>query len=286
MTSTTMGVSAAERCNDFGWHPRGRIDPLLVAETGEYTRFGVGHAWSQSAGYTLTSDPRRIYLVLTIEGGFEFDVSGTVVPTEPGSLVLFDGEAPTTARTITDTARYVGYLEPTVLKEGVSRFQFGEPIATGGSTVQALTSMTNTLLGTPVTPATHTARRHLALSFEHLLGSVLDDTNARETRDAAAHRDSAFTAALASIEGHFRDPAFSVTRLAVDLAVSPRTLHNTFASLGTTPRREIERRRITEANQLADLGAVSLADLAARSGFTSTRQLTRALNRTPGQQGR
>jgi hypothetical protein len=26
-----MGIAAAERCNDFGWHPRGAIDPTLVA---------------------------------------------------------------------------------------------------------------------------------------------------------------------------------------------------------------------------------------------------------------
>lgn len=276
-----MGLSAAERCNDFGWHPRGKIDPLLVAETAEHLRFGVGHAWSRSARYALTSDPRRIYLVLTVEGGFEFDVGGELVPTEAGSLVLFDGEVPTTARTITDTARYVWYLEPAVLREGKSRFRFGEPIPAGGSTLQALTSMTNAILDTHIAPTTSTARRHLALSFEHLLASVLDDINPLETQDAASHRDNTFTAALASIEAHFRDPAFSVTRLAKDLSVSLRTLHTTFASLGTTPRREIERRRVTEANQLADLGPITLADLAARSGFTSSRQLARALDRAP-----
>lgn len=275
-----MGLSAAERCDDFGWHPQGRIDPLLVAETAEHPRFGVGHAWSRSAGYTLTTDPSRIYLVLTVEGGFEFDVAGTPVPTEPGSLVLFDGEIPTTAVTVSNTARYVWYLEPTILKEGKSRVQFGEPIPVGGTVLQALTTMTNALLETPSLPRTRAGRHHLALAFEHVLAGVLEDSNPLDTQDAAAHRDSAFTAALASIETHFRDPAFTVARLAKDLGVSPRTLHNTFASLGTTPRREIERRRVTEANQLADLGPTSLSNLATRAGFTSTRQLARALNRT------
>jgi AraC-like DNA-binding protein len=284
VTSGDIGLSAAERCNDFGWHPRGQIDPLLVAETAQQARFGVGHAWSRSAGYTLTSDPLRIYLVLTVEGGFEFDVGGTTVPTEPGSLVLFDGEIPTRAATVTDTARYVWYLEPAILKEGKSRVRFGEPIPAGGTTLQALTTMTNTLLETPVAPRTSAGRHHLALAFEHVLAGVLEDINPLDTQDAAAHRDSAFTAALASIETHFRDPAFTVTRLAKDLGVSPRTLHNTFSSLGTTPRREMERRRITEANQLADLGPISLGELAARAGFTSTRQLARALNRTSADQ--
>lgn len=276
-----MGLSAAERCDDFGWHPRGSIDPLLVAETAQHARFGVGHAWSRSAGYTLTTDPRRIYLVLTVEGGFDFNVGGTSVPTEPGSLVLFDGEIPTTAATTTDTARYVWYLEPAILKEGKSRVQFGEPIPAGGTALHALTTMTNTLLETPAIPRTGAGRHHLALAFEHVLAGVLEDINSLDTQDAAAHRDSAFMAALASIEAHFRDPGFTVGRLAKDLGVSPRTLHNTFASVGTTPRREIERRRITEANLLADLGPVSLGDLAGRAGFTSTRQLARALNRTP-----
>ncbi|MEN0084687.1 MAG: AraC family transcriptional regulator [Leifsonia sp.] len=248
-----------------------------MAETAQHPRFGFGHAWSRTAGYSLTTAPERLYLVLTMEGGFDFTVDGSTVSAEPGSLILLDGEAPTLARTTTETARFVWYLEPTFLRPGHSRFRHGEPIATGGSTITALTAMTNSLLRTPPS-ASPTTERHLTLAFENLLAGVLHE--AGPSRQAAPeHRDGLFMAALRAIEQNFRDPAFNATRLATEISVSQRTLYNTFGTMGTTPRREIERRRIDEADRLRQESNISAAELAARAGFTSTRQLTRALVR-------
>lgn len=271
-----MGLAAAERCDDFGWHPKGRIDTSLVAEIAQHPRFGMGHAWSRSAAYDLTTAPGRTYLVLTMEGGFEFDVDGAPVLTEPGSLILLDGETPTAARTLTDTARFVWHLEPTMLDAKRSRFSYGEPIPTGGAAIKALTSMTSALLTSP-TPSNDTIRHHLALSFENLLIAALDE--AGEHQHDGPHRDGLFMAAIAEIEAHFRDPAFTVTRLAREVSVSPRTLHDIFRSMGSTPRREIERRRLTEASQLVEAHTLSATEAAERSGFTSARQLARALSR-------
>ena len=273
----TMGIAAAERCDDFGWHPRGRIDRSLVAEIAQHPRFGMGHAWSRSAEYALTTAPERTYLVLTMEGGFEITVDGVPVKTEAGSLILLDGDAPTTARTLTDTARFVWHFEPTFLCPKRSRFTFGEPIATAGTSVRALTAMTNALLKAPA-PHSETTRRHLALSFENLLAGVLEERGATSS-ETASHRDGLFMAALAAIEADFRDPALTVPDLAKELCVSVRTLHDVFSSMGTTPRREIERRRITEANKLSAVQSMSPTDLAERAGFTSARQLARALSR-------
>ena len=273
----TMGIAAAERCDDFGWHPRGQIDPSLVAEIAQHPRFGMGHAWSRSAGYNLTKAPKRTYLVLTVEGGFEFTVDGAPVTTGPGSLIMLDGQAPTTARTLTDTARFVWHFEPTFLRPGLSRFEFGEPIATAGSSMRALTAMTNALLRSPA-PATETTRRHLSLAFENLLAGVLEERGSLDP-GASPHREGLFMAALAAIESRFRDPAFTVAGLAKELSVSVRALHDTFNDMGSTPRREIERRRLTEIGQLSTIDSLSPAELADRAGFTSARQLTRALSR-------
>lgn len=272
-----MGIEAAERCDDFGWHPRGQIDTTLVAEIAQHPRFGMGHAWSRSAEYNLTTAPERTYLVLTMEGGFEFTVDGEAVVAEPGSLILLNGEVPTTAKTLTETARFVWHLEPTMLYPGLTRFRYGEPISTGGASVQALTAMTNAMLQAPA-PTTETARHYLALSFENALAAVVEESGHRQ-HGPAHHRDGLFMAALTTIGAHFRDPAFTVARLAQELSVSVRTLHTAFSSMGTTPRREIERRRVAEANQLSVDRTISPADLAGRSGFSSTRLLTRALAR-------
>lgn len=277
-----MGLAAAERCNDFGWHPKGTIDTTLVAETLEHPRFGVGHAWSRSAGYALTTAPERTYLVLTMEGGFEFDVDGELVPTEAGSLILLSGEIPTTTRTVTETSRFVWYLEPTFLQPGKGRFHYGEPMPATGAGIEMLMAMTNTLLQAPP-PATEAGRRHLTLSFENFLAAALEENAPRRPRDIGQLRDGLFMAAQAAIETGFRDPAFSVERLARELAVSETTLRDTFKRMGTAPRREIERRRLAEATQLEAIETLTVSERAARDGFSSPQQLTRALARTTRQ---
>lgn len=283
-TDSAMGPAAAERCNDFGWHPRGTIDPTLVAQTLEQPRFGVGHAWSQSAGYALTTAPERTYLVLTMEGGFEFNVDGELVPSEPGTLILLNGEVPTTTRTITHTSRYVWYLEPTFLRPGKGRFQYGEPLPTTGPAIETLMFMTNSLLQSP-TPATDTGRRSLTLAFENLLAATLDESAPRRPNDIGQLRDGLFMAAQAIIETEFRDPGLSVERLARELAVSQTTLRDTFKQMGTAPRREIERRRLAEAQQLEATENLTITERALRAGFSSPQQLTRALARTTRTRG-
>ena len=278
MKTMAMGVRAAERCDDFGWHPRGEIDPALVAETTQGTHYGMGRAWSNSAGYSLTTAPERTYLVYTVEGGFEFEVDGRTVVAEPESLILLDGEAPTTARTLTTTARFVWYFEPTFLTAGRSRFRFHEPISMRNASVRSLIAMTNGVLNSPA-PSTAAARRHLGIALEHVVAAVLEEAGSDEVGGDSLHRDGLFMASHDAIEAHFRDPGFDVTRLARELSVSVRTVHNAFERFGTTPRREIERRRVSEIDRMANAGALRASQMAERAGFTSARQMNRALAR-------
>lgn len=275
----TMGALAAERCDDFGWQPRGMIDPGLVADTMQHPRFGIGRAWSNSAGYSLSAAPNLTYLVYTVEGGFEFDVDGTPVEAEPSSLILLDGEAPTTARTLSETARFVWYFEPTFLHSGRSRFRFHEPIPMRNASLRALLSMTNSVLNsTP--PSTESGRRHLGIALEHLVAGALDEAGSHELGRDSRHRDSLFMAAQLAIEANFRDPAFSVPRLAKELSVSIRTVHEAFSQFGTTPRREVERRRVNEVDRLRAAGVRFTSSLAEQAGFSSPKQMNRALGRS------
>jgi AraC-like DNA-binding protein len=275
----TMGVQAAERCDEFGWQPHGPIDPALVAETVADPRFGIGRAWSNSAGYRLVTAPKLTYLVYTVEGGFDFTVDGSTVHADPGSLILLDGEAPTTARTTAETARFVWYFEPRLLHPSRSRFRFHEPIPVQNAPFRTLTAMTHSTLDAPP-PASRAVRHHLGAALEHLVSAALEEANSAHIRPDSRHRDGLFMAAQRSIELHFRDPSFNVSRLAKDLTISIRTLHETFRRLGTTPRREIERRRITEVGRISDTSMLTAAETADQVGFSSTQQLNRALARS------
>ncbi|MFJ2367813.1 helix-turn-helix domain-containing protein [Microbacterium sp. NPDC087665] len=274
-----MGEAAAEKCDDFGWQPRGAIDPRLVADTMQHPRFGIGRAWSNSAGYSLSAAPNLMYLVYTVEGAFEFEVDGSSVEAEAGSLILLDGEAPTTAQTLAETARFVWYFEPTLLRAGRSRFRFHEPVSMQNASLSALLSMTNSILNTSP-PATESARTHLGISLEHLVAGALDEAGASAARSSSLHRDGLFMSAQLVIETHFRDAGFDVARLTKELAVSVRTVHSAFSDFGTTPRREIERRRLSEVERLRSSNSFPVSQIAEQSGFTSTKQMLRATQRS------
>jgi AraC-like DNA-binding protein len=278
-SAMTMGAVAAEKCDDFGWQPRGAIDPALVADTMQHPRFGIGRAWSNSAGYSLSAAENLTYLVYTVEGGFEFTVDGSAVETEASSLILLDGEAPTTANTLTQTARFVWYVEPTFLGVGRGRFRFHEPIPMRNASLRALLALTNSVLNSPA-PATEAARGHLGIAVEHLVAGALDEEHAGGGVDDAMHRDGLFMAAQLAIETHFRDPGLTVGRLARELSVSVRTVHEAFSRFGTTPRREVERRRVSEIDRLSDDARSSSSLIAEAVGFSSAKQLSRALART------
>ena len=243
----------------------------------QHPRFGIGRAWSNSAGYSLAAAPNLTYLVYTVEGGFEFDVDGSLAEAEAGSLILLDGEAPTTARTLAETARFVWYFEPTFLKPGRSRFRFNEPISMRNASVRSLLSMTNSVLDGP--PKSESARQHLGIALEHLIAAALEEAGSDEIGGDSRHRDGLFMAAQRVIESNFRDPAFSVPRLAKELHVSVRTLHDTFSEFGTTPRREVERRRLNEISPLLASGALPPSQIAELAGFSSAKQMKRAHSR-------
>lgn len=273
----TMGEQAGENCNDFGWAPLGKVDPSLVAEVTHHQRYGAGRAWSTRASYTLTQAPKRIYLVHTVEGGFEFTVDGKAVATEPGQLILLDGEASTTARTLAETARYVWYFDPAILRPGKTGFRFHEPIPVDNPSLRSLMAMTNTVLNTHA-PQTPGARTHLGVAMEHLVAAALHETGVLPDGSAAMHRDDLFTSAQLVIESNFRDPGFDTPKLARELCISLRTMYAAFGAMGTTPRKEIERRRLTEVERLSDQ-LFTKAQTVELSGFTSMRQYARALHR-------
>ncbi|MBF4549475.1 helix-turn-helix transcriptional regulator [Pseudoclavibacter sp. VKM Ac-2888] len=270
----SMEDQAAERCRKFGWAATEDVDRSLVAEAVQDDRYGAGRAWSSRSSYELTPAPGRIYLVYIVEGGFDFTIGGVTAATEPGHLILFDGAVPTQSRTTADTARFVWHLKPTFLSPQRARFAFHEPLVSNNAPMRSLTSMTNAMLNAPLSGNSMT-HSHLGLAIEHLVASVLSETDAHRI-DNAAHRDGLFGAAQLVIDANFRDPDFTVDRLIKDLGVSARGVHVAFADLGTTPRREIERRRLQEVERLS-AQVLTSEEVVELAGFPNIRRYKYAL---------
>lgn len=116
------------------------------------------------------------------------------------------------------------------------------------------------------------------MALEHLVAASLEEAREEIGHDSS-HHDGLFMAAQVAIETNFRNPTFDVVSLARELSVSVRTVRRAFGRLGTTPRREIERRRITEIDRLPTATALTASEAAERAGFSSAQQLNRALAR-------
>lgn len=274
---STMGESSAENCDGFGWEPVGAIDPSLVAETAQDTHYGYGRAWSRSSKYSLRADPRMLYLVHTVEGGIDFTIENNVVRTEPGQLMVLDGRAAIRADLLRETARYVWFFRPRELRPGRSLLDVHEPITLTSPAMQSLIAMTNRLLnsGQPISPEAHV---YVGQAIEPLVLAALTD-GYRHGEVHSMHRDGLFTAAQRVISQHFRNPEFDLSQLAEELHASRSAIHRVFASMGTSPRREIERFRLEDVERnLRHLR--TLHDIVTDAGFASVRTYSAAVARS------
>lgn len=269
------------KCAEFGWVPEGDVDPNQRAEFAHYARCGVGRAWSSCGTYALRHPPAHVYLVYVAEGAIDLTVDGQRVTASPGQLVLLGGPVPLIVRVTTLTARYMWFFEPSFVGAGLSQFVFNAPVTTSSGSLRALLSLTNSLLKAPSEPAGN-AQAHIEFALEHLAAAALDEAGALPTGSEAANRDRLYAAALSVIESYFRDPTFNAARIATALGVSARSVYAAFSSYGTTPRRQIELRRLTEIDRMPGR-FLTTADRIERAGFTSVRQYHRALarSRTP-----
>src|SRR5215472_8835816 len=94
----------------------------------------------------------------------------------------------------------------------------------------------------------------------------------RDTARATAHR----AAARSYIEEHLTDPKLGAEQVAAAIGISERQLSRVFAADGTSVPRHILTRRLQLAYSILSNGRGSVADVAARCGFTSVTYFSHA----------
>ncbi|MFD6700964.1 MULTISPECIES: helix-turn-helix domain-containing protein [unclassified Microbacterium] len=125
---------------------------------------------------------------------------------------------------------------------------------------------------------TDVARETLAGIGIDLIAGTLNEV-ARAEAGPVGPRDRR-AAAMALVYTHRRDPAFTVSMLSRELALSPRQLNRVFAAFGTTAADELRRARLELFRELSASPLHRdrpLRTLAAMSGFPSAAALRRAL---------
>lgn len=268
-----------------GWSYDARPHVYEYDETAT-DEFGFARLWSGGMSTVLQSREGIVHVAVIVEGSADLMVDGSNVQIETGQIILLDGESALHAHSPKPWARYGWFFRNSILRGREYRRLMGEPRSITRESLLAMTSVANTSFDANrlgVAPSVHTR-----IAMEHLAAAAAYDHSARP-RTEPVHRDGLFLAAQNIISERFRDPALNVEALSRDLAVSVSSLHRAYQPMGTSPRREIERHRVTESLRRLALDdgkrGLSLAEIAAESGFTSIvtmrRALTKAGHRSP-----
>lgn len=245
------------------------------------SQFGFARLWSGGMRTALASREGIIHVVTLVEGAAEMAVEGTPTGIEAGQILLIRGDSALEAVSPSPFARYGWFFSQSFLEGREYRHLLGEPRSITRESLLAMTSVANASLGAGRTARTKPSV-HLRIAMEHLVAAAAGETSVSAPIDPV-HRDRLFLTAQGIIAERFRDPAFTVDVLRKALSVSHSSLYRAHESMGSTPRREIERLRVAEAmSRLASgepANAKALAEVASASGFTSVVQLRRALAR-------
>ena len=122
------------------------------------------------------------------------------------------------------------------------------------------------------------------LAVEHLVAALIVEAGGapapKASRSLEIHAE-----AVRLIDSEARDPAFTVASLAERLHVTQRQLQRAFAERETTPKAQIQERRIALAQAYLRLPTArgsrpSRMEIARRSGFRTERSMDRALRET------
>ncbi|WP_211256025.1 helix-turn-helix domain-containing protein [Microbacterium azadirachtae] len=229
---------------------------------------------------SLVSDESLVHVAAIVEGAADLTMNGRDLRIEAGQMIVLDGGSSLRAASMQPWARYGWFFRKGILRGREYRHLFDEPRTVPRSALLALTSVSNALLqggGAYVTPSIHTR-----IAMEHLVAGAVGAPSPRPQADPV-HRDGLFLAAQTIISEGYADPAMTVDSLCRDLSVSPSSLHRAYRPMGVTPRKEIERHRVTDAvRRLAVLEEDqdgSIAEIAAQTGFASVITMRRSLVR-------
>lgn len=270
-----MSVAAS-----FGW--RSLLAPeRSVVEAEEAPGFGMARVWISNGEYDFVLDGGSLYVALTVEGSLRYRLGAEEWTVGANDLVVLRGGTRAVASFTEPIVEFRWRLTSTTLSSPAFA-QLGErPVAVSGRARDALVSVTNSLLNHRSAGASAALQR-FGLGVEELIAAALLDRPAFDGFETV-NQDGLLIRAQAAIEENFRDPSFNVEALSGLLHISGPTLHRPYQRLGTTPRTELERRRVREVlKHLPDRSDIStsvLAQTAESSGFRSTRQLQRALRR-------
>jgi AraC-like DNA-binding protein len=259
---------------------------------------GTAHAVERPAGLIRRDPADAIVVYLSVRGDSWFRHDGGTEALRPGSVVACDADRPFARGFARGLEELVVRVPRQVLASRAGRSPSPAPLVasfTGGSRAsgcyasdcyaRALARMAGRAMAT---------RQPVPADEDALLDLVAVLMAGRQAAQAVAHR----AAAKSYIEDHLTDPGLGAEQVAHAIGISTRQLSRVFAVGDTSIPRHILARRLTLAYSLlaragganggggrtgADVAGGTVADVAARCGFTSATYFSHAFAEHFGQ---
>jgi len=221
--------------------------------------------------------PELCRVIVGVDGAARVETSGADVEIGPRSLIVVNGDQPLTVSSAQAWARYELLLHSPPSGLVRARVVRPRPFAISGASSRLIGAMAGALIAEPpVEPGKEQVFIGRALS-QVVVAAIADSLRLGSTRQLLFER------AQHLIEMHYADPAFTVEDLYGGLNTSRSYLYEVFAAYGTSPRRELETRRLeaVRARVALERGRelAITPELLGVSGFSSAKQLRRALRR-------
>ncbi|MDR6865845.1 AraC-like DNA-binding protein [Microbacterium resistens] len=215
--------------------------------------------------------------IIGVAGQAQFEVGDVSFGLRPREVLVINGDQPLRARADEHWTRWEWQL--TSPPSGLVRARVIRPLpfAVDAPVHRLMGSMTSSLIASPPDPASRAQVFVYRALSQIVVAAVADSLRLGSTKQRLYER------AQFVIESRYVDPTFSVEALCRALSTSRSYLYEVFAGFETSPRLEIERRRIVSVLARFDLETLDAPSLSAEvigiSGFSSAKQLRRALFR-------
>jgi AraC-like DNA-binding protein len=294
---STVGLPAARRVELWETHNATALigldvrasEPLVATELNVRLQHidlarvgGSAHVVLRTEKVIERSPADAIAVYLTLRGNAWFECANGTYALRPGNILISETDRPFARGFRRGLEELVVKVDRTALPEVP---QLGSPIIASSHANVPNGLYARTLIKV-AGRATRTNRPVLADERTVLdLIAVLADGGA--SAPATAHR----AAARSYIEEHLTDPSLGAEEVAAAIGISERQLSRVFAADGTTiPRHILSRRLHLAYSMLSSASAVeeaeTVADIAARCGFTSVTYFSHAFRQHFGHRAR
>jgi AraC-like DNA-binding protein len=265
----------------LGWSLSNEAGRHLV-DTFDANTFNIARIWSREGEYESLPEEGFVSAVLVVEGTISGRYSGHDIEINTGEIVVLDSEVPTLGKTNSASARFYWRVPKHPFEDRSARSLMGEPFLAASSYWHMLAAMSNTVIDNPV-PRRSAGVVDMREAASHLLQAIIAERRVAAAAPGDLHRSQLLNEAILTVGENFHNASFTVPQLARRLRISESGLRRIFATIGTTPHAEIERRRLARAKELLILHpprtAADSEAIAESAGFASRMHMQRTIRR-------